>query len=348
MEFEKVFINNYKKICMDITDERINSRINGINAAMEQFDSYDKIAEIVKMYFNLECDLETKEEFINCFYEEDKTFDEQNAEEISILAGCTLLNLIDTNEDVRLAYSIKILEPFYEGKVMGLSETASRIIESQTGIDREIDECPTLSWKIDWESEMVDEDGKALTTAQQTNVELLNTINNQFTEVISYANSLAEKNKLCEEKINVLSWVVGEWSDLLKRPLSEISDVEGALVLGVELARLVDIPGPYAARALLNKMLAKCKKEATEISLTEFIDSQSEEIRKLIDKSYCEDAEMRNLPILSAVKASLTVDEKKAWVSAYRKKWKIDPDNETHELRKWAELIYFECMISNC
>ena len=47
MEFEKVFINNYKKICMDITDERIDSRINGIKAVMDEFSSYAKINEIV-------------------------------------------------------------------------------------------------------------------------------------------------------------------------------------------------------------------------------------------------------------------------------------------------------------
>lgn len=348
MEFEKVFINNYKKICMDITDERIDSRINGIKVVMDEFSSYAKINEIVRLYFNLECDSEIKEEFINCFYGEDKTFDEQNAEEITILAGCTLLNMIHTNQDVQLAYSIKVLEPFYEGKVMELSETASKIIEAQTRMDMQMDECPILSWKEDWESELVDEDGNEPATASQTNVDLLKTIKNQFIKVISYANSLAEKNKLCEEKVEVLSWVVGEWSDLLKKPLSEISDVEGALVLGVELAELVDIPGPYAASSLLNKMLTKCKKETTEISLTEFIDSQPEEIRKQIEKTYCKEADIRNLPILSAVKASLTVDEKKAWVPAYKKKWKINSDNETYELRKWAELIYFECMISNC
>lgn len=348
MDFEKVFINNYKKICMDITEERINSRIDGIETILEQFDEYDKINEIVKLYFNLDCNSETREEFINCFYEKDKTFDEQNAEEITILAGCTLLNMIDTYNDVQLAYSIKILEPFYEGKVMELSETANRIIDMQTRMERQMEQCPTLSWKEDWESELVDEDGKMLETAPKTSVELLNIIKNQFDKVISYVNSLNDKNKLCEEKVEVLSWVVGEWSDLLKRPLSEINDVEGAMVLGVELAALVDIPGPYAASSLLNKMLTKCKKETTEISLTEFIDSQPEEIRKYVEKTYCKEAEIRNLPILSAVKASLTVDEKKAWVPAYKKKWKIDSDNEIHELRKWAELIYFECMISKC
>ena len=55
MDFEKVFINNYKKICMDITEERINSRIDGIETILEQFDEYDKINEIVKLYFNLDC-----------------------------------------------------------------------------------------------------------------------------------------------------------------------------------------------------------------------------------------------------------------------------------------------------
>ena len=66
MDFEKVFINNYKKICMDITEERINSRIDGIETILEQFDEYDKINEIVKLYFNLDCNSETREEFINC------------------------------------------------------------------------------------------------------------------------------------------------------------------------------------------------------------------------------------------------------------------------------------------
>lgn len=186
---------------MDITDERIDSRINGIKAVMDEFSSYAKINEIVRLYFNLECDSEIKEEFINCFYGEDKTFDEQNAEEITILAGCTLLNMIHTNQDVQLAYSIKVLEPFYEGKVMELFETASKIIEAQTRMDMQMDECPILSWKEDWESELVDEDGNEPATASQTNVDLLKTIKNQFIKVISYANSLAEKINCVKKRL---------------------------------------------------------------------------------------------------------------------------------------------------
>ena len=75
MEFEKVFTKNYKKVCMDITNERIENRIEGINAVIEQFDSYKKIAEIVKLYWGMDCDSEIKEEFVSCFYNVDMTFD---------------------------------------------------------------------------------------------------------------------------------------------------------------------------------------------------------------------------------------------------------------------------------
>lgn len=346
MEFEKVFIKNYRRVCMDITDERIKSRIEGINAVMEQFDSYEKIAEIVKMYWGMECDSEAKEIFVSCFYEVDMTFDEQNTEEIAILAGCTLIKLIQNNEDVQLAYSIKVLEPFFEGKILELSEVASKVIAMQTRNDKQIGICPSLSWKREWESELVDANGKAVATTPQATVELLKTIKNQFTKVVDYTNSLADKNRSCEEKIEVLSWIVGEWSDLLEKPLKEVSNIEGALVLGVELAELVDMPGPFAADAILNKMLTKCQNTANEISLTELIDSQTEEIRQYVVENYCEEAEKRNLPILSAVKASLTVDEKRLWVPAYKKKWKIDSDKEKFTLREWAKLLYFECMIS--
>lgn len=348
MELERLFVKVYKKVCMDITPERIKSRIDGINAVIEQFDSYEKIAEIVKMYLGMECDSETKEEFVNCFYEEDMTFDDQNTEEIAILAGCTLLNLIQNNEDVQLAYSIKVLEPFYEGKVTELSEVASNVIATQTRVDKQIGTCPSLVWKKEWESELVDANGKAPAGAPQVTVELMKTIKGQFTKVVSYANSLAAKNRKCEEKIEVLSWIVGEWSDLLEKPLNEVSNVEGALILGFELAELVNMPGPFAADALLNRMLTKCQNQKSEISLTELIDSQTKEIRKYINESCCQEAEEKNLPILSAIKASLTVEEKKEWVPAYKKKWKIDSDKEMLTLREWAKLIYYECLISKC
>lgn len=346
MEFEKVFTKNYKKVCMDITNERIENRIEGINAVIEQFDSYKKIAEIVKLYWGMDCDSEIKEEFVSCFYNVDMTFDEQNAEEISVLAGCTLLKIIQENEDVQLAYSVKILERFYEGKVADLSCIASEVIDMQTRAEKQVSVCQSLSWKKEWESDIIDENGKVLSTATQAIVELLKAVKTQFTRVNNYTRSLLEINEKCEEKIAVLSWIIGEWSDLLQKPLSEVDDVEGTLVLGVELAELVNIPGPFAAEAFLSKMLAKCKHTAKEISLTELIDKQEEGIRQYVSENYCEEAEEKNLLILSAVKDSLTVDEEKAWVPAYKKRWKINPDTVTFTLRDWSKLIYFECMIS--
>ena len=148
MEFEKVFIKNYRKVCMEITDERIKNRIDGINAVIKQFNSHEKIAEIVKLYWGMDCDSEMKKEFVSCFYNVDMTFDEQNTEEIAILAGCTLLKITQDSDDVQLAYSIKVLERFYEGKVEELSSIASEVIAIQTRTDKQVSTYQNLSWKL--------------------------------------------------------------------------------------------------------------------------------------------------------------------------------------------------------
>lgn len=82
------------------------------------------------------------------------------------------------------------------------------------------------------------------------------------------------------------------------------------MVLGVELADLVDAPGPLSAEAFLCKMITKCEKTVEEITLTDLIDYQTEEIRRTIIEKYGENLIEKNLPILSALNISLTVDEK--------------------------------------
>ena len=67
-------------------------------------------------------------------------------------------------------------------------------------------------------------------------------------------NNLMNENTIAQERIGILSWIVGEWSDWLETPLSEIKDINGAVVLGVELESLVrGYPGPYAAEAFCLK-----------------------------------------------------------------------------------------------
>ena len=81
--------------------------------------------------------------------------------------------------------------------------------------------------------------------------------------------------------------------------------------------------------------------------MTEFIDEQELSVKEKIVEKYGRECESRNLPIIAALKASLTVDDKREWLSAYKKAWKINPDSLKMPLIKWSMLIYQECMVSD-
>lgn len=345
MEFEKIFTKYYKKVCLDVKSEQIDSRLDGINEVIEWCDSLEKIISVVKLYFKMQCEGTIREEFINCFYTLDKTFDEENSEEIAILAGCTLIKMIQESEYIEIAYLLEILDQFYENEIHEMKSIADELISIKTKVDNEKKECKFIAWNKNWKEEL-EEKGSDLSTAPEAYTDIFRKIKTQLAETIKYSKFLMEKNMRCEQKIGVLSWIVGEWSDLMKLPICNIEDVVGALIVGVELADLVDMPGVYAAEAFLHKMLGKCQKTKEKVSLTDFVDSQDESVRKLVSEKYGDGAIQKCLPVLSAINASLTVEEKKAWIPAYKKAWKISPDEVNLPLIEWSKLVYFECLVS--
>lgn len=339
MELEKFVVKCIKKVCVNPSEELINNRLNGITAAQEVYDAPEKIVDLLKIYYRLSIEQEAKEEFIECFYSIDKTFDEQNEEEICILAGCVLANILQNEGDIFVAFSVNVLEEFYDGPINELVGLANRIIIEQTQEKSAI---------------LNNKDGKggslSIDIGEYAPEELDETINwvkeicTRFNGLVDYVNTLRTENAKCQEKIQVLSWIIGEWSDRFKTSVSQIEDVKGALILGVELADLVETPGPLAAEAFLHRMINKCKKTVDEISLTELIDCQSEDVRKEIIEKYGTRGLVNSLPILSALHVSLTVDEKRAWLPAYKKACGIDPDKFSFPAVKWSKLIYYECM----
>lgn len=345
MELEKLFINSYKRVCISPSEEQISSRLEGINTAKEAYADDGKIAELIKIYFKLVLSKDKKDEFVEFFYSLDRTFDEQNDEEICVLAGCVLAAILQEYGDLSAAYSIKVLENFFESPIKEISNVANEVIIEQTKESKSLSKFTLDNLKNGLEKEIIEE-GSFSSTAPDKMAESLKKIRTNFSKIVDYANSLQKENCKCREQIRVLSWIVGEWSDLLKKPLCDVKDVEGAMVLGVELADLVDAPGPLAAEAFLFRMITKCEKSVEEITLTDLIDNQTEEIRRTIIEKYEEDFIEINLPILSALNISLTVDEKREWLPAYKKAWKINPDDIKFSVSKWAKLIYFECMIS--
>lgn len=345
MELEKLFIKCYKKICLSPTKEQITSRIEGINVAKEEYDNSEEIIELLKIYYKIPLTQEKREKFIDCFYSIDQTFDEQNEEEIRILAGCVLANMFHGDNGSFIAYFIKLLEQFFDGSIDELLDLANEAI-----IEFTKEQEPNAQFGIDnlenGLEEKIAQEGGFTEEASEIIAESMNRIRINFNNTLDYLKILQKENIRCQEKIQVLSWIMGESSNLLRKPLSEIKDIEGVLSLGIELADLVDAPGPFSAEAFLHKMLTKCQKTVDEITLTDLVDSQTEVLRKTANEKYGKNEVDNILPIFTAIKLSLDVDEKKAWLSAFRKIYRVDPDEITFSIDIWLRLIYFECMIA--
>lgn len=339
MELEKFVVKSIKKLCVNPSEELISNRLNGITAAQEVYDAPEKKVDLLKIYYGVSVEQEAKEEFSQCFYSTDITFDEQNEKEICILAGCVLANILQNEGDIFIAFSVNVLEEFYDGPINELVGLANRIIIEQTQ-----EKCAMLNSENGEEGNLSVDFGESAPIDLNETISLVKDISIWLKELSDYVNTLRIENAKCQEKIQVLSWIVGEWSDRFKTSVSQIEDVKGALILGVELADLVETPGPLAAEAFLHRMIVKCKKTVDDISLTELIDCQSEDVRKDIIEKYGRRELVNSLPILSALHVSLTVDEKRAWLPAYKKACGIDPDRFRFPAVKWSKLIYYECM----
>lgn len=344
---EKFIVKQYRAICTEPSEEKINSRIQGIQKILMSCDEVKEIQILLAIYFNIPHEQEKENSFVTVFCETDKMFDGDNKEEMRILAGCALAELLRENEDVFTAYSIKFLEAYYEHAIDELSELADEAIASGTLEKKEqMDEMDDFHLKNNWEKEIASE-GDWTDTAADTVVGILKKYQQYMKKLAALSNSLLKENMKCKEKTEILSWIMGEWSDLLKKPLSEISDKEGALVLGIELANLSGFPGSYAAKELLHKMLGKCKQTNKEIALTELIDCQEENTRKKIAALYEGTYEELYLPIISAINYSLEVDGAGEWVPMYKKKFHIKPDEVKYAIVEWSYYVYMEVMAIN-
>lgn len=353
MDLERKFYRWYKKIDLDIEGIQAKKRWQGIQAAVERFQSYEEISELMRIYFRLPCDTNSREEFVECFAEIDKGFDEDREEELVVLAGSVLAQILEEDDDACIALSFLVLYPYYDAALEDLSDIALRKLHnliSQIRISNNNEEKKIKVLDKSTLSELCVEDGEGQfgENAPSVLVEIVEDLYSNI-EILNENNQkLLDENKKCREEADILSWIIGEWSDILDCPLAKVQNINGACVLGVELADLIRIyPGPYSAKAFLQRMLSKCAVVKEKISLTELIDSQTQKVRKTIRDKYGEECETKNLPILSAISTSLDVDGVREWLPFYKKKWKIDPDSIEFSILEWTMLVYQECIVSS-
>ena len=84
VELERKFYKWYKRINISCDEQQTTNRWEGIQNAIDLFESSINISELLKIYYRLSFDVSIKDQFVECFATEDKSFDETNEEE----GGC--------------------------------------------------------------------------------------------------------------------------------------------------------------------------------------------------------------------------------------------------------------------
>lgn len=340
-ELKRLFYRWYKKIDINQNADRIEKRWSAIQNSLDLFESRENITQLLKIYYGLSRDKVFIGKLIDYFISEDPTFEEENKEEIVVLAGSLLAVLLSYKNRIFVAFSILEMSEYYGVSLKELYDMAKDIVQSETKEKiylEEIEEIEEIAL------ERVEEGVSEIEEWEKDVVNVLTKMKKNQDILIKALKCESNRN---QEKTGILSWIIGEWSNWYEKPLSDIEIEKGAFVIGAELAELTTSPaGPYSATAFIKKMLNKCNAEnQKKLALSDFIEMQD----AIISEKILEICETRKnisaLPIIDAIEMASSVDESGGWISMYRTKWKIDPEKVTFDLFKWAELIYRECMI---
>jgi len=344
------FCEWYMIVCANPTNEQLQCRWESLQQYCEIEDI--NILELVKMFFGLPTDVSFRNQFTESYANKDLTFQSKNEREISLLAGVTLMELIEKDIQVnKIVLAIMCITLFKQEVV--IPEIPDVVSDKLDDITADIREIETEQSIIAISNTGISELAKVLETGTWSaeNIvafsKILSQIPANFNKLKNNQKNLQKSLTIYKEDSDILSWLFGEWSSDLKKPLNKkINQSQISLVLGKELADLVkQIPGPYSAKAFLVKMLGHCKADKSNISLLEMVDSLDENWKKQLLDHYSIIENGENTPILLAVSKALDANEPNVWKYAYQKTIGIDPERATSNPLTWAYQIYLECLL---
>ena len=343
--------------------ELVQARWQGVEGfCKEEGIGCCEVMELVRAFFQLQITDVFREKFIESFYDVDNAFPRsKNDAELSVLAGATLNHIAENNVgELRIftllaiksaSFKRKAIVPaiftimndlFYEDalairNIGSLGEP--RIVVPATKSLKD-------SLKVVEES---DSWAPAKVIAKQLSAYLV-AQNKAFDQLTNSLNDSVAAQAVYREDSQILWWLTGGYSKDQEKPFAELRAAEAPLVIGKELADLVEtLPGPYSARAVINKLLNISHEEKAEVVLSTAINQTAREWRN----SICNTNEFETIserireiaPILAAICESLRVEKAEEWLAAYKKRTGIAAKTTKLDSVELSHQVYLECLL---
>ncbi|MFK7974815.1 MAG: GTPase-associated system all-helical protein GASH [Halioglobus sp.] len=277
------FIQEYRALQPSAPRETIEARAASHLVLFEDAPKQaDRIVTLAKIAYKLPHE-ETSEPldwFLEAVKASDPVFSlDHDKEEAAIIATLVLSNLIHTR---RFGTPIVVLT----GSLMGIRQSpgsdtlASDARELLAELMRDrgtssvapsvpVPKKGAYAEKIKaYLTEATEENGEALFSSVAADI--LRQASAVATSANAAIGSLHNENRRLAEEVDLLWWHLGGHSYLLDQPIGELSDGAKAIVIGFDVARLVNsLPGPYGAYGIIRKALGS--NSSTKIKLSNAI-----------------------------------------------------------------------------
>lgn len=354
----KNFAEWYRIANIEPTSERLENRWSGITYFIENQLKNDNIFELVKMFYSRPTQEEFREKFVECFVDEDSVFDRNNELELSILAGTTLVEIIENYKFnmlpifATISFSFSEVSPVIPSILKTIKETFIKETcstrEEILDEDDETYKCPKSNEIL----KVLDENQPIWTS------DIQGALIEYITETSKYLKDLGEKEKyhrkttdIYAEDSQILWWMMSGWCNDLDKPFHKIKQVDASPFIGKELADKIKIlPGPYSAKAVIHKMLECCNKKnkCKMITLKDIIENLDATWKIKCLKEYDINGIEEITPIMFAISKSLTVDEGEDWNPQFKKIVGCRAENIIRTVEEMAFQMYLECLTIKC
>lgn len=342
----EIIAKSYRNVAIPIDSDKMKKRETGINNYIE--NSYDEksIMNLVKLFFDKNCDQEFLDDFTEAFAEEDNIFADDQINELQVLAGIVLNQICELEKvDDLLKVTVYASSYVFMGRkpvLEDIYQNIQRIYEKITAQNRDnitfdykgITQLPkdvTFSVEEGQTYEIDEKDINSLSSMTKKINDLCLFINKMYRESIN-------KSKIIYENTELLWWLLTGYSNDEEKAYSELLDKQAALLVGKDLAEIVQYkPGPYLAKNLLYKALAENGHE--KYLLREYIDVCND---STIEKMLSGKEDKVNTPILYALWKKMETGEGN-WIKAFERKF--GHSELEYSGIEVAYQFYLECLI---
>jgi hypothetical protein len=342
----------YAQANISCTSDILDKRKKSISTCIEDGLEWDFIKNIIKLFMKVKDNKQDKfkESFADIFIKDDSAFSYEQDKEIQVLAGIMLNEILKSNNEYNIIIDLSCicLKNYYDPPIEGIFNNIEKnFYESLKQLREHEDDEYTKSGFGKSLQEMIKENPSLAATSLNYEVaaKQFELLKQNIIIMFSNFEKIQKINDLKSEDSEILWWMIGEWSYDLNKPFKEIDDKFIPILIAKEMADKVNVlPGPFSAKAVINKILSNFKDK--QLYIYDYAEKiEKVWLEKFVEKYYIE-AIADFMPILKYFNKVIEIDEEdksdiqlEKICPAIIKKVEISNNDIAYE-------IYLECLLS--